>query len=111
MLGCTTCHIRLVLDVRNLLDQRNIVALRRDTGGLAPSLETVEGLAAESTTASFPIPRESERYSPLADLDGDGLIVESEFDAARLGAAIDRNDPSLLFGPGRYILLGLEIGL
>ena len=109
--GCPTCHIRLVFDVQNLLDQRNVVALRRDTGTLAPSLETVEELAAQPTTASFPIPRESERYSPLVDLDGDGLIVQSEFDAARLGAAIDRNDPSLLFGPGRYVLLGLEIGL
>ena len=61
------------------------------------------------TTSTFPIPRESERYAPLADLDGNGRITRVEFDTARFAAAMDASDPSLLFGEPRQLRIGLEL--
>ena len=61
------------LDVRNLLNHRNVVAVRRDTGepqaderGIARLAE--DGLPAHPET----IPYESTRYRASADLNGDG---------------------------------------
>lgn len=107
--GCERCGARLVAEVRNLLDRDNLIALRRETGTIAPALETVQGVAGRPVTSEFPIPRESDRYSPLVDLDGDGLIEEEEFETARFAAALDRNDPSLYYGPPQQLRLGVEV--
>ncbi|MEN8143529.1 MAG: carboxypeptidase regulatory-like domain-containing protein [Gemmatimonadota bacterium] len=107
--GCTRCALRIVFEAQNILGRENIVALRRDTGTLAPSLESVQELASEPISASFPIPRESQRYSAAADLDANGLIDQTEFSTVRFAAALDRNDPSLLFGPPRQLRLGIGV--
>ncbi|HUH13398.1 MAG TPA: TonB-dependent receptor [Longimicrobiales bacterium] len=105
--GCGRCGWRVVGEGRNILDRENVIALRRDTGTLAPSEAALqpylEGSIAE------PIPLESPRYSRLADLDGDGLITAGEYAQARLAAALDLHDPSLFYGEGRQLRLGVEV--
>ena len=100
--------MRLVVDGKNLFGTDNVVALRRDSGRLAPSTETLLDLAERPVTSTFPIPQESERYAPFADLNSNGVITATEFDTARFAAALDSSDPSLLFGEPRQLRLGLE---
>lgn len=107
--GCRGCVMRLVVDGKNLFGTDNVIALRRDSGRLAPSMETILDLADRAVTSTFPIPRESERYAPLADLNGNGVITATEFETARFAAALDASDPSLLFGEPRQLRLGLEV--
>ncbi|MFQ5889493.1 MAG: TonB-dependent receptor domain-containing protein [Gemmatimonadota bacterium] len=107
--GCRSCRLRLVLDGRNILGRNNIIALRRDTGEIAPSLQTVNELVGTLPGSQPAIPRESPRYSPLADLDRDGRITADEFATARFAAALDRNDPSLLYGEATQVRLGVEL--
>lgn len=107
--GCSACAARLVLDARNLFGTDNVIALRRDSGELAPAIETIIGLADRPTSSTFPIPRESERYAPRVDLNGNGLITSTEFETARFAAALDASDPSLLFGEPRQLRIGLEL--
>ncbi len=104
------CRVRVLADGRNLIGRDNVLALRRDTGGLGPLPEDVLGAADDVPLAAAPIPQESSRYDQLADLNGDGLIVRSELQSARVAAALDRNDPSLFFGEAFQIRLGLEVG-
>ena len=98
----------MLAEVRNLFGQDNVVALRRDTRTVAPPAEAVEALA-RSRTISEAIPRESPRYSAQIDLDGDGRITPTEFDKARLAAALDRFDPSLFYGEPIQVRLGIEV--
>jgi hypothetical protein len=98
-----------VFEVKNLLDRDNVIALRRDTGLIGPSLEAVQDQIDAPVSSTFPIPRESDRYSPSIDTDGDGFISQGEFSIARFAAAVDRNDPSLFFGPPRQLRVGLEV--
>ena len=56
-----------------------------------------------------PIAFESPSYSPAIDFDGNLRITADEIRDARFAAALDRHDPSLFFGPGRSLRLGLEI--
>jgi hypothetical protein len=107
--GCRACSWRVVAHVRNLLGRDNVIALRRDTGELAPSYEDLHGIAAEVPDDMEPIPRESPRYSPLVDLNRDGMIDAREMETARFAAALDRNDPSLYFGEASQLRLGLEV--
>ncbi len=106
--GCATCHWRLLLDGRNIFGSDNVIALRRDTGGLAPALETVEEKAAMPGTFR-PIPRESPDYSAQTDLNRDGVISSDEFSTARFAAALDSEDPSLFFSEPRQVRFGVEI--
>lgn len=105
--ACGRCQWRIVGEARNVLNRENVLALRRDTGTLAPSeaalLPYLEGSIRE------PIPLESPRYSLLADLDRDGLITPGEYAQARLAAALDLHDPSLFYGEGRQLRLGVEV--
>jgi hypothetical protein len=105
---CERCGWRVVADGRNLLGRENVVAVRRDTGGLAPTLEELDALVA-AHPAPAAISRESPRYSRRADLNRDGVITPEEFRAARFAAALDRYDPSLFFGEPRQLRLGLEV--
>ncbi|MGD8495706.1 MAG: TonB-dependent receptor [Gemmatimonadales bacterium] len=107
--GCERCGVRLVAEVKNLLDRENLIALRRETGTIAPSLGTLQDQASAPVSSEFPIPRESSRYSPSVDLDGDGLISGEEFATARFAAVLDRNDPSLYYGPPRQLRVGVEV--
>ncbi len=98
------------LDVRNLLNRRNIESVRRDTGspGLGP--QDVSAMA-ESAYAAHPeaIPYESLRYRAWADLNGDGMIAGSaELLPLYLAAARDFAQPVFFFGPPRLLRLGME---
>ena len=105
--GCD-CRWRAIADVRNLVDRDNIVALRRDTGTLAPSFEDLF-ITSQISGDVQPIPAESPDYSALADIDGDGRIDARELSVARFAAALDREDPSLFFGEDISFRLGLEV--
>lgn len=106
--GCPDCRWRIVVDGRNLLDRENVLALRRDTGTIAPPAAQVLDLA--RGVPGGPIPRESPRYSALADLDGNGRITDLEYRTVRLAAALDRMDPSLFYDEPLQLRVGVEVG-
>lgn len=106
--GCGRCRWRMTADLRNGLGRENVVALRRDTGTLAPTLADLEATAGENTPLE-PSPRESPLYSEAIDLDRDGLVSPDEYRTARFAAALDRNDPSLFFGEARQLRIGVEV--
>jgi Carboxypeptidase regulatory-like domain len=98
------------LDVRNLLNRQNVVAVRRDTGqpGLTPG--GIDSLA-ESAYQAHPeqIPYESARYRAFADTDGNGYIEgRDELFPLYLAAARDFTQPLFAYGPPRLVRLGLE---
>ncbi len=107
--GCPRCSWRVIADVRNVTGRENVIALRRDTGTLAPSAEDLQRIASEVPGDIKPIPRESSDYSALVDLNRDGLITADELRTGRFAAALDRSDPSLYFGSARALRLGIEV--
>ncbi len=109
LLGCSKCGWRVMAEVRNLFGEDNVIALRRDTGTIAPTVDELAAIAAEVPDDMVPIPQESPGYSALTDLNADGFITAQEMQTARFAAALDRNDPSLFFDEPRQIRLGLEI--
>ncbi len=99
------------VDVRNLLNARNVVAVRRDTG--MPGLGSA-GIAASAAAAYAahpePIPYESPRYRAWADKNGDGLVAGAdELMPLFLAAAADYYQPLFAFGPPRLLRLGVEL--
>jgi outer membrane receptor protein involved in Fe transport len=108
-LGRTTGGI--YLDVRNLLNHRNVVAVRRDTGEPQATEPAVERMAEEAYAANpSPIPFESERYRPEADRDGDGFVAgREELFPMYLQAATDYAQPIFAYGPPRLMRLGVEL--
>ena len=106
--GCDGCAWRITADGRNLLDRENIIAVRRDTGGLGPTLPALRALA-DAMPAPADIPAESPLYSAGIDLDRSGIITQSEFRLARTAAALARFDPSLYFGEPRQLRFGVEV--
>ena len=100
----------MYLDVRNLLNRRNVVAVRRDVGQPAPDSATVTRLA-EQAYAAHPeaIPYESARYRASADEDGDGFVEgRGELFPLYLSAARDYLQPVFAYGPPRLARLGFE---
>jgi len=99
------------VDVRNLLNRRNIEAVRRETG--TPNLTALAvALLAESAYVAHPepIPYESPRYRAFADVDGNGLIEgRDELYPLFLAAARDYSQPLFSYGPPRLFRLGLEL--
>lgn len=97
-------------DARNLLNRRNVVAVRRDTG--QPGLDSPGIMAlAEAAYAAHPeqIPYESARYRAYADTDGNGYIEgRNELFPLYLAAAQDFTQPLFAYGPPRLVRLGLE---
>jgi hypothetical protein len=101
----------IYLDMRNLLNRQNIVAVRRDTGEPGVGSDGVEALA-ESAYQAHPeeIPYESARYRAEADINGDGYIAgRDELFPLYLSAAQDFTQPLFAYGPPRRVRLGLEI--
>lgn len=83
--------------MRNLLNRRNIVAVRKDTGEPGPDAAGVQALA-EAAYQAHPedIPFESVRYRAFADLDGNGYIQgRDELLPLYLAAAQDFTQPLL----------------
>lgn len=99
------------LDLRNLLNTRNIVAVRRDTG--SPRMDTARlQTLADSAYAAHPepIPYESPRYRGYADLDHNGYVEgDSELRPMYLAAVQDFFQPVFAYGPPRLVRLGLEL--
>jgi hypothetical protein len=101
----------LYLDMRNVLNRRNIIAVRRDTGLPGPDMATVQAMA-ESAYQAHPeeIPYESPHYRPSADTDGNGYIEgREELYPLYLAAARDYTQPLFAYGPPRLVRLGLEL--
>jgi hypothetical protein len=99
------------LDVRNLLNRRNVVAVRRDSGLPTADQATITGMA-EAAYAAHPetIPYESARYRASADLNGDGYITgREELFPLYLDAAKDFVQPVFAYGPPRLARLGFEL--
>jgi hypothetical protein len=98
--------------VRNLLNRRNTVAVRRDTG--TPNMP--EDRLAEEAELAYqenpgPIPYESARYRPWADVNGDGVIQgREELYPLYLLAARDYYQPLFAYGPPRLLRVGVELG-
>jgi hypothetical protein len=101
----------LYLDLRNVLNRRNVVAVRRETGEPGPTDAEVTALA-ESAYQAHPeeIPYESPRYRAFADGDGNGYIEgRGELFPLYLAAARDFTQPLFAYGPPRLIRLGVEL--
>jgi outer membrane receptor protein involved in Fe transport len=99
------------LDVRNLLNHRNVVAVRRDTGQPQPNNATIARMA-EAAYAAHPetIPYESSRYRSAADLNGDGYVTgREELFPMYVAAARDFTQPLFAYGPPRLVRLGVEL--
>jgi outer membrane receptor protein involved in Fe transport len=100
----------IYLDMRNLLNRRNIIAVRKDTGAPGPGTSAVTELAEEAYAAHpEPIPFESPRYRRAADLDGNGLIEgRNELFPLYAAAARDFTTPIFAYGTPRLVRLGIE---
>jgi outer membrane receptor protein involved in Fe transport len=98
------------LDIRNLLNRRNIVAVRRDTGMPGPTAGGVDSLAEAAYQANpGEIPYESARYRAFADTDGNGYIEgREELFPLYQAAARDFTQPLFAYGPPRLVRLGVE---
>lgn len=101
----------LYLDVRNLLNRRNVVAVRRDTGEPALGEPAVDAMAQTAYAAHpEPIPYESPRYRQWADLDGNGYLDgPAELMPLYRSAARDFTQPLFAYGPPRLVRLGVEL--
>ncbi|MGH7509158.1 MAG: TonB-dependent receptor [Gemmatimonadales bacterium] len=98
------------VDVRNLLNRRNIVAVRRDSGQPGPDAAGLQALA-EAAYQAHPeeIPYESARYRAFADTDGNGYVEgRQELFPLYLAAARDFTQPLFAYGPPRLVRLGME---
>ncbi|HEY7611567.1 MAG TPA: TonB-dependent receptor [Gemmatimonadales bacterium] len=108
-LGNTTGGI--YLDMRNVLNRRNIVAVRRDTGEPQPDTLAINLMAEEAYAENTsPIPYESVRYRPEADLNRDGFVAgREELFPLYLAAAKDYAQPIFAYGTPRLVRLGVEL--
>ncbi len=99
------------LDARNLLNRRNVISVRRDTG--SPFFNEA-GIVDAATRAynAHPeaIPYESPRYRSGADLDQNGLVDGyNELYPQFLAAARDAYQPTFAYSAPRLIRLGVEL--
>ena len=97
----------LYVDVRNLLNRRNIVTVRRDTGEPGLTAEGVDSLA-EAPYQLHPeeIPYESARYRAFADADGNGYVSgREELFPLYQAAARDFTQPLFAYGPPGLVRL------
>jgi outer membrane receptor protein involved in Fe transport len=99
------------LDVRNLLNHRNVVAVRRDSGEPGANDSTITRLAEDAYAAHpEPIPYESSRYRAGADLNKDGYVAtREELFPMYEAAARDFSQPLFAYGPPRLVRLGFEV--
>jgi hypothetical protein len=101
----------IYLDIRNLLDRRNILAVRRDTGDPQADEGAIQLMAEAAYAANpDPIPFESGRYRAAADLDGDGFVAgREELLPMYVAAANDYAQPIFAYGTPRLARLGVEL--
>ena len=86
------------------------MAVRRDSGTPLATDDVIEQMAEDAYAAHpEPIPFESTRYRPSADLNGDGFLSgRSELFPLYLAAARDFTQPIFAYGPPRLVRLGVE---
>jgi hypothetical protein len=104
-------EVGFYLDIRNLTNRRNVVAVRRDTGSPQAG-EPIIAEAAVNAYATHPeaVPFESPRYDPIFDLDSNGLIDgRAELLPLYTRAAQDFLQPIFAFGSPRLAKFGAEI--
>jgi hypothetical protein len=101
----------IYLDMRNLLDRRNVVAVRRDTGQPRADEGAIQRMAEAAYAANpDPIPFESGRYRAAADLDGSGFVAgREELFPLYVAAASDFAQPIFSYGTPRLARLGVEL--
>jgi hypothetical protein len=99
------------LDARNLLNRRNIVAVRRDTGVPDADESAIQEMVQEAFAAHPErIPYESPRYRPYADLDQNGYIEgPGELGPMYEAAARDVSQPIFAYGSPRLARIGIEL--
>ncbi len=104
-------RLGVYVDLRNVTNHRNVIAVRRDTGEPRVTDAVVANMVQRAYTANAaPIPYESPRYRPWADLDGDGLVAgPSELLPLYERAARDFSQPLFYYGAPRLVRLGVEI--
>jgi hypothetical protein len=98
------------IDCRNLFNKQNIVAVRRNSGGVNATAKEIQNLVDSAYAAHpEPIPYESPRYRAWADLDSNGYIEgANELMPLYQSAVEDFTQPLFYYGPPRLIRLGLE---
>jgi hypothetical protein len=103
--------LALYVDVRNLTNRRNVVAVRKDAGSPAAGDLQIERIAeAAWSEHPDPIPYESPAYRAEADINGDGLVAgRDELRPMFERAARDFLQPLFAYGPPRLIRLGTRI--
>ncbi len=108
-LGGTTAG--LYLDARNLLNRRNVIAVRRDTGTPFATGQMINDLAEQAYAANpQPIPYESPRYRAYADRNHDGVLAgREELLPLYLAAAEDFARPIFYYGVPRLVRFGVEL--
>ncbi len=101
----------LYCDVRNLLNRKNVVAVRRDSGQPQATTATLEQMAEDAYMAHPEgIPYESPHYRAAADLDGNGVIEgPGELMPLFEAAARDYAQPIFAYGTPRLVRLGVEL--
>lgn len=103
-------HVRAYLDVRNVTNHRNVVAVRRDTGSPEAGAPQIEALAQEAYDhGPASIPYESPAYRPEADLDGNRILEGDELLPLYRRAARDFLQPLFAYGPPRLVRLGVQL--
>jgi hypothetical protein len=101
----------LYVDVRNVLNRRNIIAVRRDTGNPVLDEASIQQLTQNAYNANpNPIPYESPRYRPWADADGNGYVEGQELRDLYESATRDFVQPMFFYGAPRLVRLGIELG-
>ena len=101
----------IYLDVRNLFNTRNLIAIRRDTGTPGIDDAGIQAMA-DAAYAAHPeaIPYESPRYRPHADLNSNGYVEgPGELMPMYLAAARDFTQPLFVYGTPRLVRLGVEV--
>jgi hypothetical protein len=104
-------HVRAYVDARNVLQHRNVVAVRRDTGSPEAGEPQIEALAEEAYLAGpAAIPYESPAYRPEADLDGNRILEgPDELLPLYRRAARDFLQPLFAYGAPRLVRVGLQL--
>jgi outer membrane receptor protein involved in Fe transport len=104
-------RLGLFADVRNVLDRRNVVAVRRDSGEPFATDGQIAAMAESAYLANpHAIPYESPRYRAWADANGDGLVSgRTELLPLFERAARDIAQPLFSYGSPRLLRFGVEV--
>jgi outer membrane receptor protein involved in Fe transport len=110
-LGMERVRLGLFVDLRNVTNERNILAVRRDSGEPHATEGQIQAMAEAAYAENpQPIPYESRRYRPWADLNRDGLVSgPEELMPLYERAARDIAQPLFYYGNPRLIRFGAEL--